>query len=66
MNTYKKLFLFYYTGSLIYHIFLNNVYENIRPHLVDRFDTSDYPDNTSYNYPKLNKKHIGFERDGPN
>ncbi|CAH1646013.1 unnamed protein product [Spodoptera littoralis] len=54
------------TDSLIYQIFTDNFYEDIKPDLLHYFDTSDYPENNIYGYPKINKKKLGFFKDENN
>lgn len=54
------------TDSLIYQIFTENFYEDIKSDLINYFDTSDYPNDNIYGYPKLNKKKIGFFKDENN
>lgn len=54
------------TDSLIYQIFTDNFYEDIKPDLLQYFDTSDYPENNIYGYPKINKKKLGFFKDENN
>ncbi|XP_069364145.1 uncharacterized protein [Maniola hyperantus] len=57
----KKIKLLYTdTDSLIYQIFTDNFYEDIKCDLINYFDTSDYPHDNIYSYPKINKKKLGF------
>lgn len=60
----KQLFLLYPdTASLIYHVFLNDAYTDLRSGLKAKFDTLHYPANNRFNYPCVNKKLIGYMRD---
>ncbi|XP_047513543.1 uncharacterized protein LOC125055226 isoform X3 [Pieris napi] len=51
------------TDSLIYQIFTNNFYDDIKPDINTYFDTSDYDENNIFNFPKLNKKKLGYFKD---
>lgn len=62
----KTKLLYTDTDSLIYQIFTNNFYEDIKPDLSTRFDTSDYPSDNIFGYPKINKKKLGFFKDENN
>lgn len=54
------------TDSFIYQVFTNNFYEDIKPDLSSKFDTSDYADDNIFGYPKINKKKLGFFKDENN
>ncbi|XP_072931917.1 uncharacterized protein [Epargyreus clarus] len=62
----KNKLLYTDTDSLIYQIFTNNFYEDIKPDLKMHFDSSDYPSDNIYGYPQVNKKKIGFFKDENN
>lgn len=51
------------TDSGIYKITTNDVYKDIKNDLTDWFDTSDYPVDNPYGFPKLNKKKMGVMKD---
>lgn len=51
------------TDSLIYSIFTDDFYEDIKPYLSNFFDTSNYDSNNIYEFEKLNKKKIGYFKD---
>lgn len=50
------------TDSLTYCIQTEDFYEDMK-HMIDHFDTSDYPDPNPYNIPQVNKKVIGKFKD---
>lgn len=54
------------TDSFVYHIKTDNFYEDIKPDLQSRFDTSDLPQNNVYNLPQVNKKVVGMMKDENN
>ncbi|XP_052746715.1 uncharacterized protein LOC128199737 [Bicyclus anynana] len=54
------------TDSFIYQIFTKNFYEDIKSDLINYFDTSDYPHDNVYGYPKINKKKLGLFKDENN
>ncbi|XP_050677400.1 uncharacterized protein LOC126974058 isoform X2 [Leptidea sinapis] len=63
----NKLKLLYTdTDSLIYQIFTDDFYRDIKPDLHLRFDTSDYTEKNIFGYPKLNKKKLGYFKDENN
>ena len=51
------------TDSLCYEI--NNVdfYEEIKPDINSKFDTSDYPKNNKFGFPQVNEKVLGLMKD---
>ncbi|XP_065211659.1 uncharacterized protein LOC135839514 [Planococcus citri] len=51
------------TDSLFYDIRTHDVYEDMRLDLPQWFDTSDYPIDNIYGYPRVNKKVIGKFKD---
>lgn len=54
------------TDSLVYQIFTQNFYDDIKPDLNSYFDTSDYPPDNDYGFPLLNKKRLAFFKDENN
>lgn len=51
------------TDSLIYHIFTDNFYMDIKSDLYSYFDTSDYPSDNVFGFPLINKKKLGYYKD---
>lgn len=51
------------TDSLIYQIFTDDFYRDIKVDLERYFDTSDYETNNKFGYSKINKKKIGYFKD---
>lgn len=51
------------TDSLIYEIKTIDFYQDIKPDLNQKFDTSDYSPNNLYNFPLVNKKVLGMFKD---
>ncbi len=70
-NVFKPIFkeraklLFTDTDSLCYATESNDVYEELKPHISQWFDTSDYPkDFANKDFPVgMNKKVIGLFKD---
>lgn len=54
------------TDSLVYQLFTENFYEDIKPDIERFFDTSDYPPDNIFGFPLLNKKKIGLFKDENN
>ncbi|XP_041969806.1 uncharacterized protein LOC121726481 [Aricia agestis] len=54
------------TDSFIYQFFTDNLYEDLKPDLMGRFDTSDYPPNNLFSYPRINIKKLGYFKDENN
>ncbi|XP_063388138.1 uncharacterized protein LOC134674022 [Cydia fagiglandana] len=54
------------TDSLVYQIFTENYYADIKSDLNLYFDTSDYPPSNKYDLPLINKKRLGFFKDENN
>lgn len=54
------------TDSFIYELKCNDVYEEVIKTDLERFDTSDYPSDNSYNIPLVNKKVLGLMKDEVN
>jgi len=70
LKRYKKesiKLLYTDTDSLIYELKNKidepNFYDHMRMDNVQRFDTSDFPDNNPYNIKRMNKKVIGLMKD---
>ncbi|XP_073962457.1 uncharacterized protein [Choristoneura fumiferana] len=51
------------TDSFVYEIKTNNFYEDIKPDLQTKFDTSDFPIDNIYNLQQINKKVVGIMKD---
>lgn len=51
------------TDSLIYEIKTDDFYEDIKPDIDTRFDTSDFPPQNVYGLPLRNKKVLGMFKD---
>ncbi|KAL0810435.1 hypothetical protein ABMA28_010574 [Loxostege sticticalis] len=66
-NKFDNLKLLYTdTDSLVYQIFCDDFYKEIKEDLSTHFDTSDYPENNIFGFPLLNKKKLGLFKDEHN
>ena len=60
----KAELLFTDTDSLMFQIYTDDFYKDITPHILSKFDTSDYPPNHKSGIPTgVNKKVIGMFKD---
>lgn len=50
------------TDSFVYNIEGVNIYDFMKNNL-DKFDTSDYPENNPFGIPRVNKKKLGYFKD---
>ena len=58
----KCKLLYMHTDSYVYEIKCDDVYEDIKAH-IEKFDTSDYPQDNVYKMPRLHKKIVGLMKD---
>lgn len=54
------------TDSFIYELKCNDVYKDVIKSDLEKFDTSDYPNNNPYEMPLVNKKVLGLMKDETN
>ncbi|CAH2108777.1 unnamed protein product [Euphydryas editha] len=62
----KTKLLYTDTDSFIYQFFTDNLYDDLKPDLMAWFDTSNYPPDNLFGYPKINKKKLEYFKDENN